>query len=106
MGQLIAGLSQIEQQFHVRAITPEFEILVHLYENGPTASAALRATSRASSAAFSLILKRLVGNELLQVAHDPADRRVRKYDLTPLKRKALDEFAKTLVRVPSPHPAR
>ena len=99
MGQLTTELSQIEQQFHIRAITPEFEILMRLYENGPMASAALRSTSRASSAAFSLILKRLVGGEWLQVEHDRADRRVRKYDLTPAARAVLGEFAETAVRV-------
>ncbi|MBU6252615.1 MAG: MarR family transcriptional regulator [Alphaproteobacteria bacterium] len=99
MGQLTAGLTRVEQTFHLRAITPEFEILMRLYENGPTASAALRAKSRASSAAFSLILKRMVSSELLKVEHDRNDRRVRKYDLTDWARKVLDEFARNTVRV-------
>jgi DNA-binding MarR family transcriptional regulator len=73
--------------------------LMRLYENGPTPSASLRAASRASSAAFSLILKRLVGSDLLQVEHDQSDRRVRKYNLTPWAREVLDEFAGTTVRI-------
>lgn len=99
MGPLTEGLNRVEQQFHLRAITPEFEILMRLYENGPTPSAALRSASRASSAAFSLILKRLVGSDLLQVEHDRADRRVRKYDLTPWAREVMDEFARTTVQI-------
>ncbi|MFM7028395.1 MAG: MarR family transcriptional regulator [Chakrabartia sp.] len=99
MGQLTEGLTRVEQKFRLRAITPEFEILMRLYERGPTPSAALRASSRASSAAFSLILKRLVGSDLLQVEHDRADRRVRKYDLTPWARDTLDDFARDAVRV-------
>ena len=82
MGQLSEGLNDVEQAFRMRMMTPEFEIILHLYEHGPTPSAALRAASRASSAAFSLILKRLVGADILQVEHGAADRRVRKYDLT------------------------
>ena len=93
MGQLTEGIASVEQAFHLRAMTPEFEILIRLYENGPTPSAALRAGSRASSAAFSLILKRLVGGNLLQVEHDRSDRRVRKYDLTPWARDTLDQIA-------------
>lgn len=99
MGQLTEGLTKVEQQFRLRAITPEFEILLRLYERGPTPSASLRAASRASSAAFSLILKRLVGSDLLQVEHDRADRRVRKYDLTPWAREVLNDFAETSVRI-------
>ena len=99
MGPLTEGLTRVEHQFHLRAITPEFEILMRLYENGPTPSASLRAASRASSAAFSLILKRLVGSDLLQVEHDQSDRRVRKYNLTPWAREVLDEFAGTTVRI-------
>ncbi|NBR31164.1 MAG: MarR family transcriptional regulator [Sphingomonadaceae bacterium] len=105
MGPLTEGLTRVEQQFHLRAITPEFEILMHLYEKGPTPSAALRAASRASSAAFSLVLKRLVGSNLLQVAHGCSDRRVRKYDLTPWARGVMDEFARTTVRVLTKEPA-
>ena len=99
MGQLTEGLTKVERQFHLRAITPEFEILMRLYERGPTPSAALRSASRASSAAFSLILKRLVGSDLLQVEHDKADRRVRKYDLTPWARDVLNGFAVDAVRI-------
>lgn len=99
MGPLTAGLAEVEQQFHLRAITPEFEILMRLYENGPTPSAALRSASRASSAAFSLILKRLVGGKLLAVEHDRIDRRIRKYDLTPRAREVLDQFAQTTLSV-------
>lgn len=99
MGQLTEGLTRVEQQFHLRAITPEFEILMRLYERGPTPSAALRGASRASSAAFSLILKRLVGTDLLQVEHDRTDRRVRKYDLTPWAREVLNGFAADAVRI-------
>ena len=94
MGQLTTGLAHVEQQFRLRAITPEFEILLRLYEQGPTPSASLRGASRASSAAFSLILKRLVGSDLLQVEHDRADRRVRKYDLTPSARSVIRDFLK------------
>ncbi|MFM8543363.1 MAG: MarR family transcriptional regulator [Chakrabartia sp.] len=94
MGQLTAGLANIEQQFRLRAITPEFEILLRLYEQGPTPSASLRGKSRTASAAFSLILKRLVGSDLLQVEHDRADRRVRKYDLTPSARSVIRDFLK------------
>jgi DNA-binding MarR family transcriptional regulator len=94
MGQLTTGLAHVEQQFRLRAITPEFEILLRLYEQGPTPSASLRGASRASSAAFSLILKRLVGSDLLQVEHDRADRRVRKYDLTPSARSVINDFLK------------
>lgn len=93
MGQVTDGITRVEQRFHLRAITPEFEILLRLYERGPTPSAALRSASRASSAAFSLILKRLVGENLLQVEHDRQDRRVRKYDLTPWAREVLDRCA-------------
>lgn len=99
MGPLTAGLAEVEQQFHLRAITPEFEILMRLYENGPMPSAALRSASRASSAAFSLILKRLVGGKLLAVEHDRIDRRIRKYDLTPRAREVLDQFAQTTLSV-------
>ena len=98
MGQLSEGLVGVEQQFHLRVITPEFEIILRLYEQGPTPSAALRSASRASSAAFSLILKRLVGADILQVEHDAVDRRVRKYDLTGWARGVLDEYAQTVVR--------
>jgi len=99
MGQLSEGLLGVERQFSLRAITPEFEILVRLYERGPTPSAALRAASRASSAAFSLILKRLVTADLLHVEHDRDDRRVRKYDLTPWARGVLDDYARVSVRI-------
>jgi len=99
MGQLSEGFLAVERQFSLRAITPEFEILLRLYERGPTPSAALRATSRASSAAFSLILKRLVSADLLQVEHDQEDRRIRKYDLTPWARGVLDDYGRTSVRV-------
>lgn len=99
MGQLTEGLTKVEQQFRLRAITPEFEILLRLYERGPTPSANLRSASRASSAAFSLILKRLVGSDLLQVEHDRSDRRVRKYDLTPWARETLDAYAESTLRI-------
>jgi DNA-binding MarR family transcriptional regulator len=82
MGQLTAGLANVEQQFRLRAITPEFEILLRLYEQGPTPSASLRGTSR------------LVGSDLLHVEHDRADRRVRKYDLTPWARSVIRDFLK------------
>lgn len=95
MGQLSEGLVEVEQQFRLRVITPEFEIILRLYERGPTPSAALRAASRASSAAFSLILKRLVGADILQVEHDAVDRRVRKYDLTGWARSVLDDYARS-----------
>ena len=95
MGQLSEGLVEVEQAFRLRVITPEFEIILRLYERGPTPSAALRAASRASSAAFSLILKRLVGAEILKVEHDAVDRRVRKYDLTPWAREVLEKYAQT-----------
>jgi DNA-binding MarR family transcriptional regulator len=93
MGQLSEGLIKVEQAFRLRVMTPEFEIILHLYERGPTASAALRAASRASSAAFSLILKRLVGGEILQVEHDAVDRRVRNYDLTRWAHDVLETYA-------------
>lgn len=93
MGQLSEGLVEVEQQFRLRVITPEFEIILRLYERGPTPSAALRAASRASSAAFSLILKRLVGADILCVEHDAVDRRVRKYDLTEWARGVLNRYA-------------
>lgn len=93
MGQLRAGLVEMEEKFHLRVMTPEFEIILTLYERGPTPSASLRAASRASSAAFSLILKRLVGADLIRVEHDTIDRRVRKYDLTDWARAELDQFA-------------
>ena len=99
MGQLTERLAKVEQQFRLRAITPEFEILLQLYEKGPTPSAALRAASRASSAAFSLILKRLVGTDLLHVEHDRADRRVRKYDLTPWARDVFDTYVDDTIRI-------
>lgn len=99
MGRLSEGLLSVEQQFSLRAITPEFEILLRLYERGPTPSASLRAASRASSAAFSLILKRLVTADLLHVEHDREDRRIRKYDLTPWARDVLDDYARASVRV-------
>lgn len=99
MGRLTEGLTQVEQTFHLRAITPEFEILMRLYEQGPTPSATLRAGSRASSAAFSLILKRLMGSDLLQVEHDRSDRRIRKYDLTQWAREVMDQFARNTVQV-------
>ncbi|MEN9709664.1 MAG: MarR family [Pseudomonadota bacterium] len=99
MGQLTDRLTKVEQQFRLRAITPEFEILMQLYEKGPTPSATLRAASRASSAAFSLILKRLVGGDLLQVEHDRADRRVRKYDLTRWARDVLDTYVDDTIRI-------
>lgn len=98
MGQLSEGLIKVEQAFRLRVITPEFEIILRLYERGPTPSAALRSTSRASSAAFSLILKRLVGADILQVEHDAVDRRVRKYDLTGWARAELDSYAQNTVR--------
>lgn len=104
MGQLTESISKVEQQFRLRAITPEFEILMQLYEQGPTPSAALRAASRASSAAFSLILKRLVGNDVLQVEHDRADRRVRKYDLTPWARLILNDYVADVVRITNTPP--
>ncbi len=104
MGQLTESISKVEQQFRLRAITPEFEILMQLYEQGPTPSAALRAASRASSAAFSLILKRLVGNDVLQVEHDRADRRVRKYDLTPWARLILNDYVADVVRISNTPP--
>jgi hypothetical protein len=34
MGQLTERLAKVEQQFRLRAITPEFEILLQLYEKG------------------------------------------------------------------------
>lgn len=92
MGQLSEGLIEIEQAFRLRVMTPEFEIILRLFELGPTASAGLRSASRASSAAFSLILKRLVGAEILQVEHDAVDRRVRKYDLTAWARDVLENY--------------
>lgn len=95
MGQLSEGLLEVEQAFRLRVMTPEFEIILRLYEKGPTPSAALRAASRASSAAFSLILKRLVGAEILKVEHDDVDRRVRKYDLTGWAREVLEKYAQT-----------
>lgn len=93
MGQSSEGLLEVENAFRLRVMTPEFEIILRLYERGPTPSAALRSASRASSAAFSLILKRLVGAEILQVEHDAVDRRVRKYDLTEWARGVLDAYA-------------
>ena len=96
MGQMSQGLLEVEQAFRLRVMTPEFEIILRLYERGPTASAALRSASRASSAAFSLILKRLVGADILRVEHDAGDRRVRKYDLTPWARDVVDTYARTL----------
>ncbi len=95
MGQLSEGLSDVEQAFRMRMMTPEFEIILHLYEGGPTPSAALRAVSRASSAAFSLILKRLVGADILQVEHGAAARRVRKYDLTGWAQDVMEAYAQT-----------
>ena len=99
MGQLSEGLVEVEQQFRLRVITPEFEIILRLYERGPTPSAALRAASRASSAAFSLILKRLVGADILQVEHDAVDRRVRKYDLTNWARDVLENYAQASAKL-------
>ncbi len=93
MGQLSEGLDKVEQALRLRAMTPEFEIILRLYERGPTPSAALRAASRASSAAFSLILKRLVAVDILQVEHGSADRRVRKYDLTGWANDVMDAYA-------------
>lgn len=98
MGQLSNGLIEIEGAFGLRVITPEFEIILSLYELGPTPSAALRAGSRASSAAFSLILKRLVGGDILRVEHAVEDRRVRKYDLTGQARGVLDTYMQKLAR--------
>lgn len=106
MGQLTESISKVERQFRLRAITPEFEILMQLYEQGPTPSATLRAASRASSAAFSLILKRLVGSDVLQVEHDRADRRVRKYDLTPWARLILNDYVADVVRITNTAPNR
>ena len=76
-------------------MTPEFEIILRLFERGPTPSAALRAASRASSAAFSLILKRLVAADILQVQHGAEDRRVRKYDLTDWAKDVMEAYAQT-----------
>lgn len=98
MGKLRLGLVELEQKFHLRVVTPEFEIILTLYERGPIPSAALRSASRASSAAFSLILKRLVGADLIMVEHDATDRRVRKYDLTDWARAELDNYAQNTVR--------
>jgi DNA-binding MarR family transcriptional regulator len=93
MGQLSEGLTQVERALRLRAVTPEFEIILRLFERGPTPSAALRAASRASSAAFSLILKRLVAADILQVQHGAEDRRVRKYDLTDWAKKVMEAYA-------------
>jgi len=93
MGQLSEGLTQVEQALRLRAVTPEFEIILRLFDRGPTPSAALRAASRASSAAFSLILKRLVAADILQVQHGAEDRRVRKYDLTDWAKDVMEAYA-------------
>jgi len=104
MVQLSEGLNAVEQAFRLRIMTPEFEIILYLYERGPTPSAALRSASRASSAAFSLILKRLVGADILQVEHGSSDRRVRKYKLTDWATDLLDKYAEQSAPDPASTP--
>ncbi len=104
MGRISEGLSAVEQAFRLRVMTPEFEIILYLYERGPTPSATLRAASRASSAAFSLILKRLVGAGILQVEHDAADRRVRRYDLTRDAYDVMAAYGQACGQPVTPHP--
>jgi DNA-binding MarR family transcriptional regulator len=78
-------------RFGIRVLTPPYQILVQLYENGECCSGDLLAISRLTSATFQKYLADLLERQLINWKRDPNDGRRHHYQLTPNARTILDE---------------
>lgn len=80
-GQL-AIIRAVEKQLKLRIFSYEYEILVVLYDGGPTTAGDLLSQSSASSTAFYAALKYLIEQGLIEGHTESQDRRRMRYCLT------------------------
>lgn len=90
MERVIQFVRACEKETGTRLVTFDFEILAHLYMNGPSPSMSVLDATSASLAAFVKTIKRMTDDGLLVVAPGVDDRRVRNYDLSPQVRALFD----------------
>jgi DNA-binding MarR family transcriptional regulator len=88
LGALARALTD---ELGVRILSPEFEILLSLYDHGDFSAGELQLRSTASSTAFYLRLKLLARAGAIRLDKGTADRRVSRYTLAPETRRILDE---------------
>jgi len=75
----------------VKILSPEFEILLSLYDHGGFTAGELQLKSSASASAFYARLKLLIGSGTVRLDKGTADRRISFYTLAPATRRILDE---------------
>jgi len=85
----------LENKFKIRLVTGEFEILTHLYFNGPTRSRELSLHTKSSVANFQIILRRMRDDGLIVYHQIDLDGRVRVYDLAREVRQEISETFKS-----------
>ena len=93
MGALARALST---KLGVKILSPEFEILLTLYDHGDLSAGELQVRSGVSSTAFYARLKLLAAAGHLRLAKDQDDRRVSVYALTAGTERILDESFRAL----------
>ena len=81
----------VEKQLKLRIFSYEYEILVVLFDYGPTTAGDLLSQSSASSTAFYAALKYLLDQGLIIGQTESSDRRRMRYSLTAVSQRALED---------------
>ena len=95
-GQL-AIIRAVEKQLKLRIFSYEYEILVVLYDCGPTTAGDLLAQSSASSTAFYAALKFLIEQGMIEGHTETQDRRRMRYRLTQKTEDAFRQIYQSLL---------
>lgn len=91
MLQLNSIFRDIERKLRLRCLSPEYEILLLIYEFGALSPSELLDRQSSASSTFYSALKRLQDKALICSERDPVDRRQTRYSLAEQTRKILDE---------------
>ena len=83
-------IKDVEKAFKLRCVSPEYEILLLLYECGSGTPNELLKIHESAGSTFFAALKRLHDKGLVCAERDPADRRLVRYSMADSARAALD----------------
>ena len=101
-GQL-AIIRTVEKQLKLRIFSYEYEILVVLYDCGPTTAGDLLSQSSASSTAFYAALKYLLEQDMIEGHPETEDRRRMRYRLTAACEGAFRQIYEAVLRWTDKH---
>lgn len=96
ISSLLTIIRALEKQLKLRIFSYEYEIMVVLFDNGPTTAGDLLSQSSASSTAFYAGLKYLLVNNLIEGTTEANDRRRVRYSLTDLSHEAFHAINKQI----------